>query len=473
MEFTIIVAKDDENGIGKDGSIPWNCPVDRKFFSDTTRKRPDGALPNAVIMGRTTHQSIGKTLPDRVNIVISLHGGALEGVRVAADLSSALAIAKEAGCHRVFVIGGERVYRDAVQHPLCTRIIITSIPGVHKCDRFFPVSLMRDFVQCGVTNLDSIVKAVEYRRENAEEIAYLQLLDRAWRMPLRPSRTGIQVRGGFVSSLSFTLHRDGRMILPLLTTKLVSVRLVYEELLWFIRGGTEARSLQERNVHIWDGNSSREYLDSRNLTHYRVGELGPVYGAQLRHWGAEYVPECERREGEGAFRGDGIDQLQLLTDGLKRDPWGRRHLISMWNVSDIDKMSLPPCHVLYQFYVDADSDGRPSALSCSMYQRSADLFLGVPFNIASASLLTHMVAKVCGMRAERLVVTFGDFHIYETHADAVKEQLSRQPRGFPSITFSQEIEQKSSTLTVDSFKSDSVILHEYYPHPPIRAPMAV
>jgi thymidylate synthase len=108
-----------------------------------------------------------------------------------------------------------------------------------------------------------------------------------------------------------------------------------------------------------------------------------------------------------------------------------------------------------------------------MYQRSADLFLGVPFNIASASLLTHMVAKVCGMRAERLVVTFGDFHIYETHADAVKEQLSRQPRGFPSITFSQEIEQKSSTLTVDSFKSDSVILHEYYPHPPIRAPMAV
>lgn len=474
MEFTIIVAKDEKDGIGKNGGIPWDDPEDRKFFAKTTRDHTDDTQQNAVIMGRVTYASIGKLLPYRLNIIVSNEDLHIDGARVATSLDGALAIAKATNSHRTFVIGGERLYREAIEHPLCREIIVTMIPGDYQCDRKFPEISDSKFYMSGHTNDDRKVDIERYKRKTTGEHYYIHLLQDIKTNPARPNRTGVPTRSMFAKQLEFNLRDADKMILPLLTTKSVPFRVVYEELLWFISGGTEARSLQEKNVHIWDGNSTREYLDKRGLTHYREGELGPIYGFQWRHWGATYLPEKERTTKEISHVGNcTVDQLQTVIAGIQNDPWDRRHVVSAWNPSDLSQMALPPCHILFQFYVDPDDNGKPKHLSCSMYQRSADAFLGVPFNIASYALLTHMVARVCGLQAKRLVITMGDCHIYENHLDAVNEQIKRSTRGFPHITFDKTIEEKGDSLTIDDFRSDSIVLHQYYPHPTIKAPMAV
>jgi thymidylate synthase len=220
--------------------------------------------------------------------------------------------------------------------------------------------------------------------------------------------------------------------LPLLTTKRVAYKACLEELLWFLRGQTDARLLQERNVHIWDGNASREFLDNRGLTDYPEGILGPIYGFQWRHFGATYCSDT----GKPYPNQQGIDQLKQVIDQLK-DPTqrsSRRILMSAWNPLDLDKMALPPCHVLVQFHV---SNG--TQLSCALYQRSCDIGLGVPFNIASYSLLTHLLAKYCGLEAKEFVYFMGNAHIYESHIPGLRIQQERDPLPFPRIQISDTI----------------------------------
>jgi thymidylate synthase len=220
--------------------------------------------------------------------------------------------------------------------------------------------------------------------------------------------------------------------LPLLTTKRVAYKACLEELLWFLRGQTDARILQERNVHIWDGNASREFLDTRGLTEYPEGILGPIYGFQWRHFGATYCPDTGGPEPTH----QGIDQLKQVIDQLK-DPVqrsSRRIIMSAWNPLDLDKMALPPCHVLVQFHV---SNG--TQLSCALYQRSCDVGLGVPFNIASYSLLTHLLAKYCGLEAKEFVYFMGNAHIYESHIPGLRTQQERDPLPFPRIQVSDTI----------------------------------
>jgi len=220
--------------------------------------------------------------------------------------------------------------------------------------------------------------------------------------------------------------------LPLLTTKRVAYKACLEELLWFLRGQTDARLLQERNVHIWDGNASREFLDNRGLTDYPEGILGPIYGFQWRHFGATYCSDT----GKPYPNQQGIDQLKQVIDQLK-DPTqrsSRRILMSAWNPLDLDKMALPPCHVLVQFHV---SNG--TQLSCALYQRSCDVGLGVPFNIASYSLLTHLLAKYCGLEAKEFVYFMGNAHIYESHIPGLRIQQERDPLPFPRIQISDTI----------------------------------
>lgn len=229
------------------------------------------------------------------------------------------------------------------------------------------------------------------------------------------------VLSSFGHSMRFSL-RDG--VMPLLTTKRVAWKTCFHELMWFIRGSTNNEELREKNVHIWNDNSTREFLDGRGLTNREEHDLGPVYGHQWRFFNAEYKT-CH-----DDYTGKGIDQLQNIIDDLK-DPskrTSRRMLMSAWNPQQLDEMALPPCHVLAQFHV---SEGK--YLSCALYQRSGDVGLGVPFNIASYSFLTHILAKHCGLEAHEFVYFLGNAHIYEEHITPLQQQILRAPLPFPTM----------------------------------------
>ena len=248
---------------------------------------------------------------------------------------------------------------------------------------------------------------------------------------IKKDRTGVGTQSVFGYQMRFNLQ-DG---FPLLTTKKVHLRSIIHELLWFIAGDTNIQYLHDNKVSIWD-----EWADEN-------GDLGPVYGKQWRSWQA---PD-----------GRSIDQLQQVVDLIKNNPDSRRMLVCAWNPADIDKMALPPCHCLFQFYV---ADGK---LSCQLYQRSADTFLGVPFNIASYALLTLMLAQVCGLQPGDFVHTLGDAHIYLNHFDQVAEQLSREPRALPVMKLNPEVK------SVFDFKYEDFTLEGYDPWPAIKAPVAV
>jgi len=264
------------------------------------------------------------------------------------------------------------------------------------------------------------------------ERQYLDLLDEVLERGARKSdRTGTGTLSLFGRQLRFTLGDS----FPLLTTKKLHLKSIIYELLWFLRGETNVRWLQEHGVTIWD-----EWADER-------GELGPVYGYQWRHW---RTPD-----------GREIDQIAQVIQNIRSRPDSRRHLVSAWNPADVDKMALPPCHALFQFYV---AQGR---LSCQLYQRSADLFLGVPFNIASYSLLTLMVAQVTDLKPGEFILTLGDAHLYLNHLEQAREQLSRTPRPFPRMRLNP------ARRELLDFQYEDFTLEGYEPHPAIKAPIAV
>ncbi len=257
-----------------------------------------------------------------------------------------------------------------------------------------------------------------------EEYQYLSLIENILKNGCDfDSRNG-STKSIFGNMMRFSLN-DG--IIPILTTKKVAWKTCFKELQWFIKGHTDNKLLKEVNVHIWDDNGSKEFLEKQNLT-YREDDLGPVYGHQWRHFNAPYT-DCN-----ADYTNQGIDQLQELIKNLKSEEGrkSRRLIISAWNPCQIKEMALPPCHVLMQFYVSENK-----YLSCSLYQRSGDVGLGVPFNIASYSFLTHMLAKHCGLEAKDFVYFLGNAHIYEEHIKPLKEQIQREPLPFPKITFKE------------------------------------
>jgi dihydrofolate reductase/thymidylate synthase len=286
---------------------------------------------------------------------------------------------------------------------------------------------------------------------NTGEEAYLDLVRRVIEDGVeRDDRTGVGTKALFAERLQFDL-RNG---FPLLTTKRVFWRGVAEELLWFISGSTNANQLSDKGVKIWEANGKREFLDSRGLTEREEGDLGPVYGFQWRHFGAPYT------DMHADYTGQGVDQLANIIETIRTNPNDRRMVMSAWNPSDLAEMALPPCHLLCQFFV---AEGR---LSCQMYQRSCDLGLGVPFNIASYALLTHLVATVTGLGVGKLTLCLGDAHVYLNHIGPLKQQLERTPRAFPTLRV-------ATRDSIDEFTFDDLELEGYAPDKTIKMTMAV
>lgn len=268
--------------------------------------------------------------------------------------------------------------------------------------------------------------------EYHEEEHYLELLQKVMETgTYRDDRTGTGTYSIFGAQARFSL----RYGFPLLTTKKLHLRSIIHELLWFLKGDTNIQYLKENRVTIWD-----EWADEN-------GDLGRVYGAQWTDWRAS--------------DGTRVNQIETVIDSLKKNPDSRRHIVCAWNPGELKHMALPPCHALFQFYV---ANGE---LSCQLYQRSADIFLGVPFNIASYALLTLMVAQVCELKAKEFIHTFGDLHLYANHVEQAKLQLTRKPRAQPQMKLNPDVK------TIDGFKFDDFELLNYDPHPAIKAPIAV
>lgn len=265
----------------------------------------------------------------------------------------------------------------------------------------------------------------------------------------RTDRTGTGTKSIFGASMKYDLRNE----FPLITTKQVSFNVILKELLFFISGKTDTKILESQGVNIWKGNTSKEFLEKRNLP-YREGDLGAGYPWQWRHIGEVYEG-CDKEY-------KGIDQLQNVIKSIKEDPFSRRHIVSSWDVVNIDKMALPPCHCFFQFYVSNDG-----YLDCQMYQRSADMFLGVPFNIASYALLTIIIAHLTNLKPRYYHHVLGDAHIYLNHIDQVKEQIGREPYPFPTVTVNTHVE------SIDDFKLTDFTLQNYRHHPKLNGKMAI
>jgi len=480
--FSIIVAATPTFGIGASGTLPWRLPADMAFFKKTTSSTKDPARRNAVVMGRKTWESIPakfRPLPGRLNVVLtrdpSAHPDLVEGddVLVCSSMPTALdRISKMSAIEQTFIIGGGQLYKEALESRDLERIYLTKIEKEFECDTFFKFNESR-FKETSTTEV-ATEKDIPYRfvtlepadipaRDAAlaaaagparhEEWQYLDMIRECIEKGVaRGDRTGTGTVSVFGRSMRFSLRDE---IFPLLTTKRVFWRGVAEELLWFVKGSTNANLLAEKKIHIWDGNGSREFLDGKGLSHREVGDLGPVYGFQWRHFGAEY------KDMHTDYTGKGYDQLAEAIRTIKENPTSRRIVLSAWNPADLKNMALPPCHMFCQFYV---ANGE---LSCQMYQRSADMGLGVPFNIASYSLLTRMVAQVCDLKAGDFVHVIGDTHVYQNHIEPLKKQLEREPRPFPKLKINPDVKD------IDGFKYADFTIEGYKPHPRIKMEMAV
>jgi len=263
---------------------------------------------------------------------------------------------------------------------------------------------------------------------NLDEKKYLDLIEKIINTgDIRTTRNSI-TKSIFGEKLEFDISSS----IPFITTKKLAWKTIIKELLWFLSGSTDNSKLTEQNVTIWNGNATREYMDSIGFPDRKLNDLGPIYGHQWRHFNADYI------DNHTDYTDKGIDQINRVLHLLKNDPMSRRILFSAWNPCQLDQMNLPPCHILAQFYVSINKETKEQELSCQMYQRSADIGLGLPFNIGSYAVLTYIFAKLTNMKPKKLIIIIGDAHIYQDHEEKLIEQLKREPYMFPQLIINPE-----------------------------------
>ena len=473
MKFSLIVACDNQNGIGKDNALPWKFKEDMEFFKNMTRGKKDNK--NVLVMGSNTFESIQrKSLGhDRLTIVItsdkSKYSSIVSDDIIFTDRINPHSIRElilknfyDYAVEEVFYCGGEKIYKELEKYTvLLDNIFVTHIDAVYDCDTkinlsaFTKSKIKQDYYWTTSHGVKlSFVNYISYFTTMEEENSYLRLCKKILiEGENRDDRTGVGTLAVFGERLEFSLVKN---VIPILTTKKVAVKSVIKELLWFISGSTDSNLLEKDGVKIWKGNTTREFLDKRGLTDLNEGDIGAGYGFQWRHYGAEYKGMQEDYENQG------IDQLAEVVSLIKNDPFSRRILFTGWNPVALNRMALPPCHMMAQFFVSSHG-----TLSCQMYQRSADMFLGVPFNIMSYALLTCLIAHVCDLKPHKLTMCFGDTHIYKNHIDQVMTQLSRTCYEFPKLELNNDVK------NLFDFKFEDIVIKNYKSHEGIKAPMAV
>lgn len=483
-QFKIIAAAlgGSGGGIGKDGVLPWKIPSELQDFRKKTTN-------STVIMGLNTWNSLPKKpLPNRRNIVLSTrsHQDDFEHATVASSFDQALSLAYNIRAP-VYVLGGSKVYQHAIRHKQCEAIEMSNIdPDLFpdlKCDTFFPVIPPNyDLIRTE----EKMYGQYQYYRNRynleSQEQSYLDVLsDIRYTGEHMSDRTGVGTIQKFGVSLRFSLE-DGTI--PVMTSKKVHWKSIVGEFLQFARGDVDARKLQEQGISIWNGHTSRAHLDSIGGKHIETGSLWKAYGHQWRQWGMPYLGidadyGAIRRSLQDndpqifmeypQLRDVEIhDQLKTVVDQLKNNPTSRRIILSAWNVGDLAQMCLPPCHTMYLFNVS-----KTGKLNCQMTQRSWDLFLGAPFNIASTALFVHMLCKTTGLSPGEIKIDGCNAHIYSDHVEAVDKQLEQAKKGlfrFPTLNIKRDLKNLEDW---DNLTIDDIELVNYNSYPGIKAKMAV
>ena len=468
--YELIVAMDSSSGIGKDGGLPWkHHKEDMDFF----KRKTTGSI---VVMGRKTWDSLPKKsrpLPNRYNIVLSstpadkdvecidtTHVDFVPSFRELLELVDGIKKnKKESPQHpyrdaAVFVIGGASIYQQFLHQGLVDRVWATYMNDIYECDTFFPCMYLNehDFI-IKDTRVSNGTKWVEYEYRNNEECQYLTHLKRIVDFgEFRENRTGTPTYSIFCPpQLKFVL-RNNRF--PLLTTKRCVLRQIFVELQFYLSGRSDSKELEEKKVFVWKANTTREFLDNRGLTHYKEGDMGPSYSFNFRHLGEEYKG-CEE-----SYKGKGFDQLQYCMNLIRTTPTSRRIMIDLWDPTKLDQMSLPPCMFLYQFYVSKEKE-----LHCNATLRSSDTLLGLPWNIATASLFTILMAKVCDLSPGSVTITTNDAHVYNNQLEGIRTQLERTPRTFPKLYVNGDASE------IGDIRWEDICLFNYNPCPSIKVPM--
>lgn len=464
MKFKVIVATDTNDVLGVNGTIPWKSSEDLQYFRTVTSFTPFHSQPNILICGRRTWDSMKRvTLHQRTLFVVSRNAPSLttdrDNVFFYSSFQEALTVAQNRSPYSIWVIGGKSVYLQALYHPQCGDVYWNRIQHYSaQTMNGTPLLLPRtNFVSHSIQTLTR--NGYETPHVSAQigtmrgcEIQYLRLMND---ILLHGERR--QTRNATTYSLSQKhLQWDLADGFPLLTTKRMFWKGIVEELLFFIRGDTQTKRLEEQGVNIWKGNTNRSFLDTHGFGDREEGDMGPMYGYQWRHFGK---PMSEST--------GGLDQLKAFIEGIQRDPTSRRHLLTTYNPQQVHEGVLYPCHsIVIQGYIEKVNTADAS-LNLQMYQRSADVFLGLPFNIASMSLLCHILARLCHLKPGRVSITLGDAHIYEDHMNACKTQLACDCYPLPSlaplsINTLEDVEQ--------SGRSEYTV-REYTSHPSIKANM--
>ena len=483
MEIEAIVCIDAANGLSLlDGSLPWAGTPEGKSDMQFVRQKTLMVAPgkkNVLIVGHNTY----KLLPEaflrdtsvRETYLLSSSSSASASASETATFSCPRALYAalldryyiQGDIDHVFVFGGGQIYQYFLEQRWIHTFYVTQIHRTYECSVFFPMALLEEAYDIKNAVQEKCSTLTVWARKPHPEYAYLDLLQKTYYTgQVRPTRNDSGTRSCFGAALEFDVAQFG---FPLLTTKKMFFKGIAEELCWFLRGDTDATHLQQKGVRIWDGNTLRAALDQRGLTEYAEGTAGPIYGFQWRHFNAPYSYSCEKKEEEKKEKEEEKQDLPFETERdqlfaclklLKEDPHSRRILFSAWNPLQLDEMCLPPCHVLYQFYVSNN------VLSCQMYQRSADLFLGLPFNIASTALLTHLFAHLAGggMTVGTVRINIGDAHIYGAHTECVRQQLLRAPHPFCRLDM-------KSKNKLEDFEGTDFVLQNYTSHGALKAPM--